>query len=154
MIRTFAVAMAVVALTSIGARAADDHVMVSPDQLKWGATPPSLPKGGQLAVVSGDPSKEGMYVIRLKVPAGYKVAAHQHPQDENLTVISGQVKFDMGEKADESNTTAFKTGAFVKASKGMTHFVFFPEETILQVHGMGPQGINYVNAADDPRKSN
>ena len=67
MIRTFAVAMAVVALTSIGATAADDHVMVSPDQLKWGAAPPYLPKGGQVAVVSGDPSKEGMYVIRLKV---------------------------------------------------------------------------------------
>ena len=154
MIRTFAVAMAVVALTSIGATAADDHVMVSPDQLKWGAAPPYLPKGGQVAVVSGDPSKEGMYVIRLKVPAGYKVAAHQHPQDENLTVISGQVKFGMGDKADESNTTAFKTGAFMKGSKGMSHFVFFPEETILQVHGMGPQGITYVNAAEDPRKSN
>jgi len=152
MIRTFAVAMAVVALTSIGATAADDHVMVSPDQLKWGAAPPYLPKGGQVAVVSGDPSKEG--IIRLKVPAGYKVAAHQHPQDENLTVISGQVKFGMGDKADESNTTAFKIGAFVKASKGMTHFVFFPEETILQVHGIGPQGITYVNAADDPRKNN
>ena len=152
--RTFAVAMAIVAFTFMNAIAADDHVMVLSDQLKWGAGPPSLPKGGQLAVISGDPSKEGLYVIRLKVPAGYKVPAHQHPQDENVTVISGQLKFGMGDKADESNTTALKTGAFVKASKGMTHFVFAPEETIIQIHGMGPQGISYVNAADDPRKGN
>jgi quercetin dioxygenase-like cupin family protein len=134
--------------------AADDHVMVSPDQLKWGAAPPAFPKGAQLAVISGDPPKEGLYVIRLKLPAGYKVAAHHHPHDENLTVISGQVKFGMGDKADESKTTAVKTGGFVKAPKGMNHFVFFPEETTLQVHGMGPQSLNYVNAADDPRKSN
>ena len=32
------------------------------------------------------------------------------------------------------------------------HFVPTPGETIIQVHGIGPWGITYVNAADDPRQ--
>ena len=60
---------------------ADDHVVVSADQLKWVAAPPSFPKGAQIAVLSGDPSKEGLYVVRLKAPAGYKVPARIYVVD-------------------------------------------------------------------------
>src|SRR5437762_10360686 len=63
----------------IAAMAMDEHVVVSADQLKWLAAPPAFPKGAQIAVLSGDPSKEGLYVIRLKAPAGYKVPPHSHP---------------------------------------------------------------------------
>src|SRR5216110_1091930 len=132
---------------------ADDHVVVSAGQLKWVAAPPSFPKGAQIAVLSGDPSKEGLYVVRLKAPAGYKVPAHTHPFDEQGTVISGSVAIAMGEKVDEK-APAQKAGGFFKMPKGMVHFAYFPEETILQIHGQGPQGLTYVNAADDPRKQN
>jgi quercetin dioxygenase-like cupin family protein len=135
--------------------AADEHMaVVSPDGLKWGAAPPAFPKGAQLAVVSGDPSKEGLYVIRLKVPAGYKVPAHTHPNDENVTVISGTLNIGMGDKLDEKKGDAVKAGGFALAQKGMQHYAWFTEDTIIQIHGMGPQGIIYVNPADDPRKSN
>jgi quercetin dioxygenase-like cupin family protein len=133
--------------------AADEHmVVVSPDGLKWGAAPPAFPKGAQLAVVSGDPSKEGLYVIRLKLPAGYKVPAHTHPNDENVTVISGTFNIAMGDKFDDAKGPALKAGGFAIAPKGMAHYAWFPEETIIQIHGLGPSGITYVNPADDPRK--
>src|SRR5205085_10153718 len=69
-------------VSPVAAIAMDEHVSLSADQLKWGAAPPAFPKGAQIAVLSGDPSKEGLYVIRLKTPAGYKVAPHSHPFDE------------------------------------------------------------------------
>ena len=133
---------------------ADDHVAVQADQLKWGPAPAAFPKGAQIAVVTGDPSKEGLYVVRLKVPAGYKVPAHVHPNDENVTVISGSFNIGMGAKLDEKSGTAVKAGGFAKAAKGMQHYAWFTEETVIQVHGIGPSGITYVNPADDPRKSN
>jgi hypothetical protein len=47
-----------------------------------------------------------------------------------------------------------KPGGYFKASKGMAHYASFTEPTIIQVHGVGPTGISYINPADDPRKSN
>jgi quercetin dioxygenase-like cupin family protein len=136
------------------ALAADDHAVVAPDQVKWAAAPPAFPKGAQLAVVSGDPAKEGLYVIRLKVPAGYKVPPHTHPNDENVTVLSGTFNIGMGGTVDETKGTALKAGGFAKAAKGMQHYAWFTEDSVIQLHGLGPSGITYVNPADDPRKSN
>jgi quercetin dioxygenase-like cupin family protein len=143
-----------IGVAPMAATAADDHIAVSADQLKWGPAPPAFPKGAQIAVVAGDPSKEGLYVIRLKVPAGYKVPPHVHPNDENVTVISGTFNIGMGGTFNDKTGHALKAGGFAKAPKDMQHYAWFTEDTIIQVHGMGPQGITYVNPADDPRKSN
>src|SRR3984893_12350804 len=70
------------------------------DGLTWGLAPPVLPKGAQIAVLSGDPSKDGLYVLRLKVPANYKIPAHNHPTSEYVTVISGKFHIGMGDKLD------------------------------------------------------
>jgi hypothetical protein len=70
---------------------ADDMIVAHPDSLKWGPAPPVLPKGAEIAVVTGDPSKAGSYVIRVKVPTNYQIPAHWHSQAENLTVLSGVV---------------------------------------------------------------
>src|SRR5437899_10147425 len=105
----------VVGLVPIAATAADEHVVVSADQLKWGAAPPAFPKGAQIAVLSGDPSNERLYVVRLEVPAGYKVPAQVHPNDEHVTVISGNI--GMGDKLDEKKGDALKAGGFARAPK-------------------------------------
>src|SRR5262245_58725822 len=78
------------------------HVMVEAASLKWGDAPPSLPPGAKAAVVSGDPSKPGPFVVRLQVPSGYKIAPHWHPGDENVTVFSGTVAIGMGDTWDDS----------------------------------------------------
>ena len=139
-------------LLPLAAIAADEHMAVSPDQLKWVA-PPQLPKGAEIAVVAGTPSKEGPYVIRLRAPSGLKIPAHSHPHDENVTVLSGTFHFGMGDKLDENKGEAIKAGGFVHASKGMNHYAWFGDDTVVQLHGIGPTGITYVDPADDPRKT-
>ena len=132
--------------------AQDHHATVQSDGLKWSA-PAVYAPGAQVAVVRGDPSKEGMYVVRLKVPAGFKIQAHTHPNDENVTVLSGSFNVGTGDKLDESKGTAIKAGGFSFVPKGMAHYAWFTEDTVLQLHGLGPQGVTYVNPADDPRKN-
>jgi quercetin dioxygenase-like cupin family protein len=127
------------------------HNTVNADQLKWSA-PAAYGAGAQLAVVTGDPTKEGVYVVRLKVPAGFKIGPHTHPNDENVTVLSGTFNIGTGEKLDETKGTALKAGGYSFVAKGMAHYAWFTEETVLQLHGTGPQGITYLNPADDPRK--
>ena len=141
-------------LLPLSVLAADEHVAASPDTLKWAPAPPAFPKGAEIAVIAGDSAKEGPFVFRIRVPAGYKVPPHSHPADENVTVISGAFNIGMGETYDEAKGTALKAGGFAKAPKGMAHYAWFTEPSIIQVHGVGPTGLNYVNPADDPRKSN
>jgi hypothetical protein len=129
----------------------DHHTAIAPDDLKWSA-PAAYAAGAQLAVIKGDPTKEGMYVVRLKVPAGFAIAAHTHPNDENVTVISGSFNIGTGDKLDRSKGAALKAGGYSYVAKGMTHYAWFTEDTVIQLHGMGPQGVTYVNPADDPRK--
>ena len=108
------VGAALVALSPFAASADDAHVVVGPDKLSWGPAPPSVPKGAQVAVLSGDPGKSGLYALRLKVPAGYKVPAHTHPTDENITVLSGSI-IDL----DDSSFTS-PPASFVVQTKNLT----------------------------------
>jgi hypothetical protein len=76
------------------------------DDAKWGPGPSSAPAGAQLVGVVGDPAKEGSYVIRMKAPGGYKVGPHVHPNDENVTVLSGMFHIGFGDTFDESKAQA------------------------------------------------
>jgi quercetin dioxygenase-like cupin family protein len=129
------------------------HVAIAPTEVKWGPGPPSLPKGAQLAVVAGDPSKPGPFAIRLKLPAGLKVAPHWHPTDENVTVLSGTVAFGMGEQFNEAAMKEMPAGSYVFMPAEMRHFAKAKTDATLQVHGVGPFVLNYVNPADDPSKA-
>jgi quercetin dioxygenase-like cupin family protein len=131
---------------------AQQATVIQGDGLKWGPASPALPTGAQGAALVGDPAKEGGYVTRVKFPAGYKVAPHVHPNDENVTVISGMFHIGLGDKFDESKGQALKPGGFYQVPKGVQHFAWASQDTVIQLHGVGPGGINYVNAADDPRK--
>jgi quercetin dioxygenase-like cupin family protein len=130
----------------------DGHVVVTPDKLQWKANP-ALPPGAQATIVSGDPSKPGsLYTIRLKVPDGFKVPPHWHPGDENVTVLQGTLMMGVGDKFDPAKLEPVPTGAFARMPKQTRHFAMAKGETIVQVHGVGPFEIHYVNPADDPRK--
>jgi quercetin dioxygenase-like cupin family protein len=135
------------------ASAEEAHTMIAPDDVKWGPAPKVLPAGAEAAVLFGDPTKEGLFALRLKAPAGYAVAPHTHPADEVVTVISGTTHLGMGETADRSATKAMPAGSFFALSPDTAHFVYFDEETVLQVTTNGPWGLKYVNPADDPQKT-
>ena len=121
--------------------------------LKWGAAPPGLPAGAQLAVLSGDPTKEGMFTIRLRFPANYTVPPHQHPADELVTVIDGQVSLGMGDKLDKAKAATLSEGGYVVAPAKMNHYAFTGTGGIVQITAHGPFAITYVNPADDPRNA-
>jgi mannose-6-phosphate isomerase-like protein (cupin superfamily) len=123
----------------------------SPD-LKWGPAPPIFAKGAQMAVLSGDPTKSGPFVVRLRVPAGYKFAAHHHPTDEYVTIISGDMSLGMGDKLDETKGMSLKAGGFAMAPAHMNHYAWSTGGTVIQVSAEGPYAVTYVNPADDPTR--
>jgi quercetin dioxygenase-like cupin family protein len=124
---------------------------LTPAQLSWGEGPPALPKGALMAVLSGDPGKPSEYTLRAKLPAGYKIAPHWHPTDEHVTVISGTVAFGMGDKAVAAEMKDLPAGGFAVMPANMHHYFAAKTAAIIQVHGVGPFAITYINPADDPR---
>ncbi|HUR38162.1 MAG TPA: cupin domain-containing protein [Planctomycetota bacterium] len=155
------VAVAFVALASAAVFAAPvqddvkvpDHQFIVADDIKWGAAPPSLPPGAKAASLEGNPAKPGPFTMRLKFPADYKILPHYHPAIEHVTVLSGTLSVGTGETFDSGKTTPIGTGGFAVMQTGVKHYVWCKEETVVQAHSVGPWGITYVNAADDPRNA-
>jgi ketosteroid isomerase-like protein len=128
------------------------HVILPAAELKWVDAPASLPPGGKIAIVQGDPTQAQPFVIRAQVPAGYKVAPHWHPGVENLTILSGTVALGMGEQFDERTMTTVPAGGYASLPAEMRHSFLAKTASTFQVHGMGPFVVNYVNPADDPSR--
>lgn len=131
--------------------AADEHNIVSPQDVKWGAAPGSLPAGAQAALLMGDPAKEGLFILRIKMPKGYHIPPHSHPKPEVVTILSGTLTLGMGEKGEPGKGTAVPVGGFFAMPAGGAHFATATEDTILQISSIGPWGITYFNPKDDPR---
>jgi len=128
------------------------HVAIAPSDIKWGPAPATLPAGAQMAVLDGDPGKAVPFVIRAKFPDGYRVQPHWHPTDENVAVLSGTFLVGMGDTFDEKSMTTLAAGGFAHMPKTMHHYAAAKGETVIQIHGVGPFVVNYVNPADDPSK--
>jgi hypothetical protein len=122
-----------------------------PDRIAWHEGPSSLPKGASMAVLEGDPGREGPFVFRLKLPDGYRVPPHTHPKTERVTVLSGTFHIGMGAKFDPKVAQAMPAGTYGFWKAGMAHFVWTEGETILQFHGTGPWSIHYLDPREDPR---
>jgi quercetin dioxygenase-like cupin family protein len=142
-------------ITSSTGGVPQDHAVhaIAPTDLRWGPGPSALPKGVEVSVLAGDPAKPGLFTLRARMPAGYRIAAHQHPTSEAITVISGEFGVGMGDKLDEAKAQQLGPGAFVNLPANMNHFVITNTETVIQVTAEGPFEIKYVNPADDPRKT-
>ena len=129
-----------------------DHGMFSPADMKWQDAPPVIPPGAKMAVLKGNPGQEGIFVIRFLFPAGYKIMPHWHPAYENVTVISGEAHIGMGDTFDKSKGHALTAGSFAYMAPTTHHYAWIETETVIQLHGMGPWQLYYVNPDDDPRK--
>ena len=123
------------------------HKIVRYGDLKWAG----IIKGCDLAPVSGDPNADGTaFVLRIRCVDGAKIPAHWHPTDENVTVLKGTFLVGMGETFDESKLQTMNVGNFTTMPKEMRHFATCKGETIVQVHGMGPFKVNWVNPSEVP----
>jgi hypothetical protein len=133
------------------AAAKADAIFVNPAEIKWGDAPPDLPKGAKLAVLHGDPSKKAPFTLRLKLPAGYKIPPHWHTNDEQITILSGTFILHMGDTMDAA-AHSLEPGAYHFLPGKMRHAAEVKGETVLQLDGMGPFDIHYLNPADNPNK--
>jgi quercetin dioxygenase-like cupin family protein len=146
------VASVAAAQTSARSTGAMAHKLLLPDQLKWGAPPPGLPPAAQAAVLDGDPTKPGIFTVRLHAPDGYQIRPHWHSQDEHITVISGKFAMGMGDHWTPSEMHEGGPGAFMSLPSGQRHSAVMRGDTIIQISGFGPFDIFYVDPNDDPRQ--
>ena len=128
------------------------YARVLPDDLKW--TPlPSMPKGAQIAVLHGSPGKPGLFTIRVKLPANFKLPVHSHPDERVRTIIAGTYYSAIGDKVDNSALMAFPAGTFSHVPPKVWQFAETRgEEVVFQITGVGPTGIDYLNPSEDPRR--
>ena len=154
-IAAVAVATAVIAAENKhkAATSTAEHKVFEAANLEWGDPPPGLPAGAKAALLSGDPSAKGLFTVRLRAPAGYKVLPHTHPTAEEITVISGSFHIGAGDKFDESAAQSISAGGFTSMPPGMKHYAWFTEDSVIQINSEGPFQITYVNSADDPRNT-
>jgi quercetin dioxygenase-like cupin family protein len=115
--------------------------------ITWGPAPAFLPPGAQIAVLEGDPTAAGTFTIRLKLPNGYKIPPHTHPTVENVTVLSGTFRAGMGTTFDDSKLTDLGRDGFVSVPAEHAHYAMARGETVVQVHGLSPFVLTYVNPA-------
>jgi len=125
----------------------------TPDAVPYAPAPAFMPAGAQLAVLEGNPgATTGDYTVRLKMPDGYRIAPHWHPNRENVTVISGTFKVGMGDRFDGTRMGDFPAGSFAYLDPDMHHYAMASGEVVVQVHGMAPLQFNYVHPEDDPSR--
>lgn len=144
-----AAALAMLASPALGSDGS--HTMLSPADVEWRAGPDALPPGAEVALLYGNPGEEGLFAIRLRLPAGYHIPPHTHPTQEAVTILSGTFHLGMGPDADRDATRALEAGSFFAVPPGMTHYVYTDEETVVQIKTNGPWGIEYLRSEDDPR---
>jgi quercetin dioxygenase-like cupin family protein len=107
-----------------------------PADVKWKDSP--FP-GVQTAVISGDPTQPGLYVVRAKYGPGAKVMPHTHPDTRYDTVLSGELYFGFGETFDANNAKLYPAGAQITVPANMPHFAWVKNgEAVLQEVGIGP----------------
>ena len=149
-VRMRSTVLAALLLLGSGSLYGQDSMGMKHAMLMWGPPPPVFPAGAQMAVVSGDPGKPGMFTIAFKMPAGYKIKPHSHPTDETIEVKEGSFLFGMGDMLDAGKATALAPGHKGTIKANMHHYAFTKVPTTITVTAMGPFAMTYVNPADDP----
>ena len=124
----------------------------NPSEIKWGDAPPVFPKGAKMTVLSGDPGKAGPFVGRLMMPANYKVAPHWHTNDEDLTIVSGELYLGEGDKMETKGAHGLKSGGFHHLPGKAHHYAFTKTATVVQINSTGPFDLVYIDPKDDPSK--
>jgi len=116
----------------------DPAIGLTPEAMVWTDGPPTLPPGSKMAVLEGSPKADGMFTMRVRIPAGSAIPPHWHPRQERVTILSGAVDLGFGSVANAGNTKRYRAGSFYVNPPRVMHFLFFPEATEMQMTGVGP----------------
>lgn len=130
----------------------DQQIVMPVADVEYQAGPDSLSEGAEYAVLEGDPSESGLFVMRLRLPDGFTIQPHTHPNFERVTVLSGVFLLGHGAEFDEQETDRLEAGSFTTMPPDTEHFAIIEGDTVLQLTSIGPWDIQYVDPADDPRQ--
>ena len=129
------------------------YVATDPDKIKWERVR-STPHGMRMVMLYGDPKQPGPFIFRAKMPSGYKLPPHTHPDERIVTVLKGTYWSGVGERYEPMKMHEFQVGAFYVTKANVPHYSWARNEVIIQEMGIGPDAdIAYVNPDDDPRKN-
>jgi quercetin dioxygenase-like cupin family protein len=129
----------------------EHHLIYGPGDVEWQPGPGSFEPGAEFAVLEGDPAEPGVFNMRIRMPDGFRIAPHWHPNVERVTVLSGTFRLGSGEQLDAAATEPLGAGSYFSLPPEMPHYAVAEGETVIQLTSVGPWEINYVNPADDPR---
>ena len=133
-------------------RGPDHHLIYAPDDVEWQAGPGSFEPGAEFTILEGDPLTPGVFTMRIRMPDGFVIAPHWHPNVERVTVLSGTFHLGSGERLDRSAAERLDEGSYFALLPETPHYAITEGRTVIQLTSVGPWKINYVNAADDPRQ--
>jgi len=141
----------------VALRAQGGEQRVAPEEFRWpantaGGLGTSGASGVQTLVVKGDPSKPGLYTIRLRIAPNTKIQAHSHPDDRVATVVSGTWYFGYGHEFNEAALKALPPGSFYTEPPGVDHFAMTRDQVVVEITGVGPTGTTYFDPRNDPTK--
>ena len=126
---------------------------ILPEHVDWKPFP-AFPPGARLAVLVGEPTQAGPYLIRVNVPSGVKLTPRKHPEDRIYTVISGVFCIGVGNRFEAEDLKAYPPGSVVVLPGNTWHFHWAKSgEYVTQVNAIGPLGLEYKEADDDPRNA-
>jgi quercetin dioxygenase-like cupin family protein len=114
-------------------------------RLAWKAAPAPFPAGLETVVLEGDPRSGEIFTLRLRAPAGARLAPHTHPLPERVTVLQGAIAVGFGPVFDAARLRVFRAGDYYVNPPGEPHFVSFVEDSVVQVTGHGPWGVDWVS---------
>lgn len=130
----------------------EEHLLYRVADVEWRDAPASLERGAEVAILEGNPSEPGVFTMRIRMPDGFHISPHWHPNVERVTVVSGTFRLGSGDVLDRAATTPLEPGSYTSMPPGMRHFAIAQGETVIQLTSIGPWIINYVNPEDDPRQ--
>ncbi len=130
----------------------DHHLLYRTGEIEWQDAPASLEDGAEVAVLEGNPGEAGVFTMRIKMPDGFYIAPHTHPNVERVTVISGTFLLGSGEEMNRNYTERLEPGSYTSMPPGMVHYAIAEGETVIQLTSVGPWVINYIDPEEnDPR---
>jgi len=127
-------------------------IQFTPADFKWVDAPRSMPAGTKIQVLEGNPTRSGLFTMRVKLPAQTTLMPHRHPHDERVTVLSGSAYIGFGNKVDLAKAKQFAAGSYYVNPAGLHHYAYFGEKTVIQLTGTGPWEIHYLKAPETPKK--
>jgi quercetin dioxygenase-like cupin family protein len=150
LIVTLLVAAAVGVAVQTAAQTPETPIGFIPEAIAFKDAPPTLPPGSKVSVLEGNPGAEGMFTMRVRVPAGSAIPPHWHPRQERVTILAGAVDLGFGSVANAASVTRYRTGSFYINPPRVMHYLFFPENTEMQITGVGPWELMKSDDSESP----